>query len=66
MSDKKTVTGKFKGISIEGAIKNALKEVKTPNMADPLITLKVTEIQIRTGGIAGIEETEVKGEVSIN
>ena len=36
------------------------------NTADALVTLKVTEIQIRTGGIAGVEETEVKGEVSIN
>ncbi len=66
MSNKQTVSGKSKGISIEGAIKEALKKVTTPNMADPLITLKITEIQVRKGGIAGVEETEVKGEASIN
>jgi len=61
---KQVLSGKCKGISVEGAIKELLSQVKTPNMADALITLKITEIQIRKGGIAGIEETEVKGEVS--
>lgn len=62
---KQVVSGKCKGISLEGAIKELLSQVNTTQMKDGLITLKVTEIQVRKGGIAGIEETEVKGEVSI-
>jgi|CXWL01.1.fsa_nt_gi hypothetical protein len=64
MANSYTVNGKSKGISIEGAINDALKQVKPSNVADQLVTLKVNEIKINKGGIAGIEETEVKCEIT--
>lgn len=40
MANSYTVNGKSKGISIEGAINDALKQVKPSNVADQLVTLK--------------------------
>ncbi len=64
MSNPNTVVGKSNGFSIEGAIRDALNQVKPSNVADQLVTLKVNEIKINKGGIAGIEETEVKCEIT--
>lgn len=64
MTKPYTVTGTSQGISIEGAIQDALTKVKPSNVADALITLKVTEIKVNTGGIAGILETVVKGKIT--
>jgi hypothetical protein len=64
MTKPYTVTGTSQGISIEGAIQDALTKVKPSNVADALITLKVAEIKVNTGGIAGILETVVKGKIT--
>jgi hypothetical protein len=64
MTKSYTVTGTSQGISIEGAIQDALTKVKPSNVADALIMLKVTEIKVNTGGIAGILETVVKGKIT--
>ena len=58
------ITGTNQGISIEGAIQDALTKVKPANVADALIMLKVTEIKVNTGGIAGILETVVNGKIT--
>ena len=64
MATSYTVTGRSQGISIEAAIKDALTKVTPSNVADALITLKVTEIKVNTGGFAGILETVVKGKIT--
>lgn len=64
MANTVNVTGKSKGISVDNAIREALKQAAPAGTADSLLTLRITEIRISKGGMAGIEETEVKGEVS--
>jgi hypothetical protein len=64
MTTSYTVNGTSDGISIEGSIKDALSNLRPSDATHQLVTLKFTEIKILKGGIANIEKTEIKAEIT--
>jgi hypothetical protein len=50
MASSYSVSGRSQGVSIDNAIKDALRKLKPSTVADELITLKVTDIRINKGG----------------
>ena len=59
MGNQKVVTGRAKGVDVNGAFQAALDKVPMGNVPDALQTIRIGSIEVVRGGIAGVLETVV-------